>query len=186
MRWPILGVSWVPRWMVRFCGETVLVAYGVPPNHVHLFSSVGRDLHTEWKFDAATFNGKTRQNFERLLRAALTAFLINEVSEITHADYRFVASPADLRKALHSHRYTHVVYYGHAVDDGGTLKPLHKVSVREMEHLLQNSGVEQVDILGCRSMTLRQGSPVLCRSWSSVTFAASGTTTSSSTCTPCS
>jgi len=172
--------------MVRFCGETVLVAYGVPPNHVHLFSSVGRDLHTEWKFDAATFNGKTRQNFERLLRAALTAFLINEVSEITHADYRFVASPADLRKALHSHRYTHVVYYGHAVDDGGTLKPLHKVSVREMEHLLQNSGVEQVDILGCRSMTLRQGSPVLCRSWSSVTFAASGTTTSSSTCTPCS
>jgi hypothetical protein len=150
---PITTAPWHERGWYDLTVESVLVAYGVPPNRVHLFSNLGRDLHTEWKFDAATFNGKTRQNFERLLRTALTSFLMNELPEITHADYRFIASASELGKALQSHRYTHVVYYGHAVDDGGTLKPLDKVSVRELQHVLQNSGVEQVDILGCRSMT---------------------------------
>ena len=131
--------------------KSVLVAYGLPPNRVHLFSSTGRDLHTEWKFDPESFNGTTRHNFERLLRTALNSFLMTEVPEIAHAQYRFIASAADLRSALHGGRYTHVVYYGHAVDDGGTLKPLQKITVTELQHVLQGSGVDHLDILGCRS-----------------------------------
>ena len=72
-------------------------------------------------------------------------------ARIAHAQYRFIASAADLRSALPGGRYTHVMYYGHAVDDGGTLKPLQKITVTELQHVLQGSGVDHLDILGCRS-----------------------------------
>jgi hypothetical protein len=133
--------------------KSVLVAYGLPPNRVHLFSATGRDLHTEWKFDPTTFNGRTRQMFEQLLRTALNSFLMSEVPEIAHAHYRFITSAGELRAALHGGRYTHIVYYGHAVDDGATLKPLHKITVTELRHLLQGSGVDHIDLLGCKSTT---------------------------------
>ena len=137
----------------NFGVKSVLVVYGVPPNRVHLFSATGKDLHTEWSFDPKTFNGKIRENFEQLLRTALTSFLITEVPEIAHARYRFISSAGDLRAAMHGGRYTHIVYYGHAVDDGATLKPLHKITVTELRHLLQGSGVDHIDILGCKSTT---------------------------------
>jgi hypothetical protein len=132
---------------------SVLVAYGLPPNRVHLFSLTGKDLHTEWKFDPKTFNGRTRRIFERQLRRALRSFLVNEVPDIMHADYRFITSAADLGGVLHSRRYTHLVYYGHAVDDGSTLKPLHKITAMQLQHLIHGSGIDHLDILGCRSTT---------------------------------
>ena len=78
---------------------------------------------------------------------------MSEVPEIARAQYRFIASVGDLRMALHGGRYNHVVYYCHAVDNGGTLKPLQKITVTELQHALQGSGVDHLDILGCRSTT---------------------------------
>jgi len=132
----------------------VLVAYGVPPNHIELFSATGRDLHREWKFDPKTFSGRTRQNFEWKLRSALSRFLASEVPSIGHADYRFVPDIATLNRLLQTRRYDHVIYYGHAVDDGATLKPLHKITVLQLELALKGSGVTHIDILGCRSTAI--------------------------------
>lgn len=47
--------------------------------------------------DPKNFTGTTRQTFERLLRTALNSFLMSEVPEIAHAQYRFIASVGDLR-----------------------------------------------------------------------------------------
>lgn len=130
------------------------MAYGVPPNHIRLFDVSGRDLHREWKFDPNAFHGRVRHNFEGQLRAALNIFLTGEVPQIARADYRFVPDVATLHALLQTRRYDHVVYYGHAVEDGATLKPLHRITVTELETVLKGSGVSHIDILGCRSTTI--------------------------------
>ena len=53
---------------------SVLVAYGIPPNKIKLFSHTGVNLHQTWQFEPKAFTGAVRENFERLLRTALLAF----------------------------------------------------------------------------------------------------------------
>jgi len=131
--------------------QKVLVVYGVPPNHIQLFSAGGKRLHKDWKFDAKTFGGAQQKNFEAKLRDALQTFMAGEVADIGRADYAFVADAGSLAQVLRRGAYTHVVYYGHAVDDGATLKPLKEITVKQMADALSGANVVHIDILGCSS-----------------------------------
>jgi hypothetical protein len=79
---------------------SVLVAYGVPPNKIKLFSRTGVNLHQTWQFEPKTFAGAARENFERLLRTALLAFAGTEVPDLARADYRFVPDVQTLGSLL--------------------------------------------------------------------------------------
>ena len=131
--------------------EKVLVVYGVPPNHIPLFSAGGKSLHKDWKFDAKTFGGAQKKNFEAKLREALQAFMAGEVADLGRADYAYVTDATSLTQVLRRGAYTHLVYYGHAVDDGATLKPLKEITVKQMTDALSGTSVVHIDILGCSS-----------------------------------
>src|SRR5436190_12523062 len=134
--------------------SSILVAYGVPPNHIHLYSSTGRDLHKEGRFEPKTFDSQIRRDFEQQLRAALSTFMIREIPDIAHADYRFIGDARTLQAFLHTRKYREVIYYGHAIEEGSTLKPLQKISAIQLRHALEDSGVTHIDFLGCKSTTL--------------------------------
>jgi len=132
----------------------LLVAYGVPPNKIKLFSALGQDLHKTWQFEPHTFKGQLRATFEQLLRAALQDFIGTELPDLAHADLRFIPDLATLSSALLQRRYTNLVYYGHALTDGLTLLPLHRITARQLAGVLGHSGVQHVDILGCSSSAI--------------------------------
>lgn len=133
---------------------SVLVAYGIPPNKIKLFSRTGKDLHQTWQFEPKTFTGIARDNFEQLLRAALVAFIGAEVPNVVGADFRFVPDIQTLSGLLIHGRYTHLIYYGHALADGVTLLPLHRISAPQLAQVLKSSRVEHVDLLGCNSSAI--------------------------------
>lgn len=82
-----------------------------------------------------------QKNFEAKLREALQFFMAGEVADIGRADYAFVTDASSLAQALRRGTYTHVVYYGHAVDDGATLKPLKEIGVAQMTDALSGTNV---------------------------------------------
>lgn len=133
---------------------SVLVAYGIPPNKIKLFSSTGMDLHKTWQFDPKTFTGPIRAKFEELLRTALPILVKNEIPDIVHADYRFVSDAQTLQQVLAHGGYTHLVYYGHALADGVTLLPLHRITAPQLAQVLKGATVKHVDILGCNSSAI--------------------------------
>jgi hypothetical protein len=132
----------------------VLVAYGVPPNKIKLFSSTGVNLHKTWQFEPRTFTGAVRESFERLLRIALLAFAGTEIPDLARADYRFVPDFQTLGRLLTRGRYARLVYYGHALSDGVTLLPLHRITAQQLAQVLAGSAVEHVDIFGCNSSAI--------------------------------
>jgi len=133
---------------------SVLVAYGVPPNKIKLFSVTGQDLHKTWHFDPHTFKGQVRANFERLLRTALQEFVGSEIPDLAIADFQFTPDLTTLSTALLQRRYTTLVYYGHALTDGVTLLPLHRITARQLASVIGHSGVRHVDILGCNNSAI--------------------------------
>jgi len=119
----------------------VLVAYGVPPNKIKLFSSTGVNLQKTWQFEPKTFAGAARSSFERLLRIALLAFAGTEIPDLARADYRFVPDIQTLGRSLLGGRYARLVYYGHALSDGVTLLPLHRITAQQLAQVLTGSTV---------------------------------------------
>lgn len=77
--------------------------------------------------------------------------MAGEVADIGRADFAFVTDARSLAQALRGGPYTHVVYYGHAVDDGATLKPLKEIDVKQITDALSGTNVVHIDILGCSS-----------------------------------
>ncbi len=131
-----------------------LVAYGVPPNKIKLFSATHRDLHKTWQLDPKEFKGETRANFERLFRRSLQESFGSEVPDLAQADYLFVPDLRTLSAALATRRYARLVYYGHALSDGVTLAPLHRIAAPQLAPVLKASGVQRFDILGCNSSAI--------------------------------
>lgn len=130
---------------------SVLVAYGIPPNKIKLFSNAGVDLHKTWQFDPKTFTGTTRAKFEQFLRGALPTLVGNDVPDLVQADYRFVSDAPTLQQVIVHGAYTNLVYYGHALVDGVTLLPLHRITAQQLAQILKGATVKHVDILGCNS-----------------------------------
>ena len=133
---------------------SVLVAYGVPPNKIKLFSRTGVDLHQTWQFEPKTFTGAVRENFERLLRTALVDFAGTEVPDLARGDYRFVPDVQTLGSLLARGRYARLIYYGHALTDGITLLPLHRITAQQVAQVLAGSTVGHIDIFGCNSSAI--------------------------------
>lgn len=131
-----------------------LVAYGVPPNKIKLFSATYRDLHKTWQLDPKEFKGETRANFERLFRRSLQQSFGSEVPDLAQADYLFVPDLRTLSAALATQRYSRLVYYGHALSDGVTLAPLHRIAAPQLAPVLKAAGVQRFDILGCNSSAI--------------------------------
>ena len=137
---------------------SVLVAYGVPPNKIKLFSSTGVNLHQTWQFEPKTFTGPARENFERLLRSALMAFVAlevpYEVPDLAKTDFRFVPDIQTLGSLLARGRYSRLIYYGHALTDGVTLLPLHRITAQQLAQALEGSSVQHLDLFGCNSSAI--------------------------------
>lgn len=119
-----------------------LVAYGMPQKKIPLRSASGAPLHKTLHFDSKNFTGKVRDDFEKALRVALQRFIGSEVPEVAQAKFLFTPDIKTLSMALGTHLYDRVVYYGHALADGVTLAPLHRITAPQIAQALKGSGVK--------------------------------------------
>ena len=91
-------------------------------------------------FDSKNFTGKVRDDFEKALSVALQRFIGSEVPDVSQAKYLFTPDIKTLSMAVASRRYNRVIYYGHALADGVTLAPLHRITAPQIAHALKGSG----------------------------------------------
>jgi hypothetical protein len=75
---------------------------------------------------------------------------------VAGARFVFIRSAADFEAAVRSAQYTHVVYYGHALDGENALLPAKgsKIDVPTLARALTGTSVAHFDILGCRSTSI--------------------------------
>lgn len=127
----------------------VLILYGVPAA-MPLKSAAGVPLGKT--FELTT---KNRESFEPALRQALVEFTKGDLP-VAGARMTFVRNAADLSAAIRAADYTHVAYYGHALEGDNALLPTagNRITVQQMAQALDGTKVTHLDILGCQSSSI--------------------------------
>jgi len=91
-----------------------LIVYGVPAR-MPLHDGAGTPLGKTF-----VLTELNRDSFERALRQALVAFVKGDAL-VSGARLVFIHNASDLSAAIKSAPYTHVVYYGHALEGENAL-----------------------------------------------------------------
>jgi len=96
-----------------------------------------------------------RDSFEPALRQALTAFVKGD-TVVQGARFAFIHNASDLSAAVRSAPYTHVVYYGHALEGVNALLPTagNRIAVAQLAQALAGTPVAHLDLLGCQSASI--------------------------------
>jgi hypothetical protein len=127
----------------------ILVVYGEPPMPV-LRDSVGHPLHERFALTPSNAS-----SFTASLSNAL-ALLVGGDASLSGAQFVHVKDEAHMRTAIRSGRFTHVIYYGHALENVNALYPGigSHISAPQLADMLKGSGVTHFDILGCKSTSI--------------------------------
>ncbi len=127
----------------------VLVVYGDPPNPP-LEDSTGRPLGK-----TLTLSPGNQISFERALRSALASYFGSHVT-MANAKIVRIASATDFVNTVRRERFTHLVYYGHALLESNALLPSlgRNISGRQIVEALKNTAVKDFDLLGCATTSL--------------------------------
>ena len=93
----------------------VLVVYGEPPT-VPIRDSRGKNI------GAFSLSKKTRASFEAALRSAMAKFVGVHV-DVKSATFVPIVDGNSFSRAVRSKSFTHVIYYGHALEARNALMP---------------------------------------------------------------
>jgi hypothetical protein len=95
---------------------------------------------------------RNRGSFEPALRRALIEFVKGD-APVTAGRFVFVRNAGEFSAAIHSADYTHVIYYGHALEGVNALLPTagNRITVPQLAHAFEDTHVTHFDILGCQS-----------------------------------
>jgi len=126
-----------------------LVVYGVPAK-MALYTATGTPLGKTFVLTALN-----RDSFEPALRQALIAFVKGDAT-LQGARFVFIHNASDLSAAVKSAPYTHVVYYGHALEGVNALLPKagNRITVAQLTQALAGTPVAHLDLLGCQSASM--------------------------------
>lgn len=127
----------------------VLVVYGVPAR-MSLTDAAHRSIGKTFSLTKSN-----RESFEPALRKALTVFMGTD-AVVVGARFVFIRNAGDFEAAVRGAQYTHVVYYGHALEGENELLPARgaKVDVPQLARALKGTTVAHFEILGCRSASI--------------------------------
>jgi hypothetical protein len=127
----------------------VLVVYGVPAR-MKLTDAANKDIGKTF-----VLTKSNRESFEPALRNALTVFMGSD-AVVPGARFVFIRGAGDFEAAVRSAEYTHVIYYGHALDGETALLPAKgsKFDADGLARALKGTTVTHFDILGCRSTSI--------------------------------
>jgi hypothetical protein len=128
---------------------TILVVYGDPPR-MKLHDVKSRPLH-----ETFALTPKNQLFFQRALIRALSAFVGGHLN-LSNARFRHIRTAAQFSSAIAGAKYTHVIYYGHALMGTNVLLPANgsNISPARIVESLTGTSVRHFDILGCRSTSI--------------------------------
>jgi hypothetical protein len=130
-------------------GQGVLVVYGEPPR-MDLSDASGRKLDKKFVLRA-----ENKASFETALRRALSQFLGGHL-DISAARFVFIRNADDFASAVRAGSFSHVIYYGHALDGANALLPTmgNSMTAFRLANILKGTTVHHFDILGCSSASI--------------------------------
>lgn len=126
-----------------------LVVYGVPAR-MALSDAAGTPIGKT--FELTSHN---RGSFEPALRRALVAFVKRD-AVVQGARFVFIHNASDLSAAVRSAPYTHVIYYGHALEGVNALLPTagNRIKAAQLAQSFAGTTVAHLDLLGCQSASI--------------------------------